>query len=214
MTFSQILVFTIEIIGTIAFSLSGAMVGIEKKCDLFGVLMLGMTTAVCGGLLRDLILGITPPLMFQNPVYVATALIFSALLFFLIKIHKGFFSDKHMNFYRQVLNIFDAVGLGAFTVIGIHTACERGYRENAFLLVAVGMLTGVGGGLLRDVMAMETPSIFVKHIYAVASIAGAVLCVFSMNFFSPETAMVTGALAIIIIRMLSTYFEWNLPKAI
>lgn len=214
MTFSQGIVFVIEIIGTIAFALSGAMVGIKKKCDLFGVLMLGMTTAVCGGLLRDLILGITPPFMFENPVYVMTAFFSSACLFVWIKSDKGFLTGKHMNFYKQILNILDAVGLGAFTVIGINTACDAGYGDNAFLLIAVGMLTGVGGGLLRDVMAMETPAIFVKHIYAVASIAGAVLCVTLREFVPMGIAMIIGAAGIILIRILSTYFEWDLPKAL
>lgn len=208
------IVFIIEIIGTVAFAASGAMVGIQKKFDLFGVLILGTTTAVCGGMLRDLILGLTPPLMFQNPVYVEIAAGFSLLLFIAVRAGDHFPGSRYKQFYKQILNVLDAVGLGAFTVIGINTACAAGYGESGFLLTAVGALTGVGGGLLRDIMAQEAPQIFVKHIYAVASIAGALCCIGLKGFLPMGAAMTLGAAVTIVIRLLAAHYRWDLPRAV
>ncbi|NLL80439.1 MAG: trimeric intracellular cation channel family protein [Clostridiales bacterium] len=208
------IVFLIEIVGTAAFALSGAMTAIRKQFDLFGVLILGVTTAVCGGLIRDIILGIIPPAMFKRPVYVITASICSLILFFGIRIRQDLLQSRHKGLYRQLLNISDAVGLGAFTVIGINTACEAGFGANGFLLAAVGAITGVGGGLLRDIMAQEAPQIFVKHIYAVASITGALVCILLRKCLPMDVAMCSGAAVVVIIRLLSAHYQWNLPKAI
>ncbi|MBO5293162.1 MAG: TRIC cation channel family protein [Lachnospiraceae bacterium] len=211
---SKMIVFFIEMAGTAAFALSGAMTAIRRKFDLFGVMILGITTAVCGGLTRDIILGITPPAMFRQPVYVITAAVCSLLLFCGIRIRRDILKTRRKELYKQVLNILDAVGLGAFTVIGINTACEAGFGDNGFLLAAVGTITGVGGGLLRDIMAQEPPQIFVKHIYAVASIAGALVCILLRKYISMDLAMCSGAAVVVLIRLLAAHFQWDLPKAI
>ena len=109
------------------------------------------------------------------------------------------------------MNVMDAIGLGAFTVIGINTALKVGY-ESTFLLLFVGLITGIGGGMLRDIMAGTTPFVFVKHVYACASIAGAVVCLALRTVWTMSMAMIAGAVVVIIIRILATRYRWNLPK--
>lgn len=206
-------IFIIEIIGTIAFASSGAMVGIKKQMDLLGVCVLGMTTAVGGGMIRDLILGVTPPVMFQNPTYALLAIAFSVLIF----CSMYFFQNKLTNskfyeVYDKMMMIFDSLGLGLFTVVGVTTAINIGYETTGFLQIFVGVLTGVGGGVLRDIMAGNTPYIFVKHVYASASIIGAVVCVLIELWFGELPAMLIGAVAVFIIRILAAHYKWNLPR--
>ena len=129
MDISQHIVFLIEIIGTIAFASSGTMVAIEKKLDLFGVIILGLSTAVGGGMIRDLILGIHPPMMFQNSIYVKISVIVSVIIFLIVYWNNQILNSKYMKRYTFVMNLFDAIGLGAFTVIGIHTAYDVGYNS-------------------------------------------------------------------------------------
>lgn len=105
----------------------------------------------------------------------------------------------------------DSIGLGIFTVVGVNTGIRQGYGSNVFLLVFVGTITGVGGGLLRDMMAGVPPYIFVRHIYACASIVGAIVCVW-MQQFGAVWAMVVGACVVVLIRYLAAHYRWNLPK--
>ena len=206
-------IFIIEIIGTIAFASSGAMVGIKKQMDLLGVCVLGMTTAVGGGMIRDLILGVNPPVMFQNPTYALIAIAFSVFIFCGLY----FFQNKLANsrvqeVYDKLMMIFDSLGLGLFTVVGVTTAINIGYETTGFLQIFVGVMTGVGGGVVRDIMAGNTPYIFVKHVYASASIIGAMACVFVGRQFGELTAMITGAVVVFVIRILAAHFKWNLPR--
>lgn len=213
MNFSAAIVFIIEIIGTIAFASSGAMVGIRKNMDIFGVNVLGITTAIGGGIIRDLVLGLHPPGTFKNPVYVLSAIITSCLLFLIVYFNKQWIESRWMMRYERIMLTMDAVGLGAFTVIGIHTAVNEAHMTSVFLLIFVGMVTGIGGGMLRDMMAGMTPFVFVKHVYACASLVGAVLCTAVRYFLSNDAAaMVIGAAAVVIIRLLAAHFRWNLPR--
>lgn len=211
MEYSDIIVFIMELVGTIAFASSGAMLAIRKSMDIFGVCVLGVVTSVGGGLFRDLILGIIPPGMFHKPMYTVVALVVSVLLFMIIYVNHSWLKGKVALIYDKVIRIFDALGLGIFTVMGVNTAWNAGY-EQKFLLVFVGVLTGVGGGLLRDVMAQEKPYILTKHVYACASIAGALVCVLGREVLGDLGAMVAGAVAVIIIRILAVHYSWNLPR--
>lgn len=211
MEYSDLIVFIMEIIGTVAFASSGAMLGIRKEMDLFGVCVLGVTTSVGGGLIRDLILGITPPGMFCTPVYTLVALGISILLFVIVAVNHSWVKGRIGLIYDRIMLFCDSLGLGIFTVVGINTAWKAGYDQK-FLLVFVGVLTGVGGGLLRDVMAQEKPYILTKHIYACASIAGAFACVFGAGFLGDLGGMMAGAAVVILIRFLAAYYRWNLPK--
>ena len=114
--------FIIEIIGTVAFASSGALVAIKQRLDLLGVVVLGVTTAVGGGMLRDILLGIVPPSLFMNPVYVYTAFLTAMVLFILVWLNQQILESRYISAYEKMMNLFDAVGLGAFTVTGINTA--------------------------------------------------------------------------------------------
>ena len=151
----------LELIGTLAFAASGTLIGLKKNMDIFGVCILGLTTAVGGGVIRDVILGNTPPATFQNPVY-ATVAIATALVLFLSRV-RHFLMRDHRRFDRTLFWM-DTAGLGIFTVTGVRVAYACAARPPLFLLVFVGVITGVGGGVLRDMMAGDTPYIFVKHV--------------------------------------------------
>lgn len=205
--------FLIEIIGTVAFASSGAMVAIRKQLDIFGILVLGATTAVGGGIIRDIILNITPPTTFQRPVYMIMAALTVLVIFTAVRVNPRVLEGRFISIYEQVMNILDAIGLGAFTVLGIDSAIQAGYGRYKFLLVFLGVLTGIGGGILRDIMAGEPPFVLRKHIYASASILGGILTVFLWGALPWDWSMILGALVVITIRMLATHYRWNLPKA-
>lgn len=200
-----------EILGTIAFSISGAMVAIRKRMDILGVIVLGVVTATGGGMIRDVLLGNTPPMAFRDASYVTWATVTAVVVFILVDRQ---WHEKSPQWLDGFLNVVDAIGLGIFAVMGVRAAIQNGYGDNAFLSVFVGVLTGVGGGLLRDMMAGEVPKIFRKRIYAVAALVGAMAYYHSVNrLFAEAMALVVSSLLVVCIRMLATYFEWNLPRA-
>ena len=211
MNYLDMFIFGMEIIGTVAFASSGAMLAIQKEMDLFGVGVLGVTTSVGGGMIRDLILGIIPPLMFQKPVYTVTAIVTSMLLFVIISVKRNLKNDKITAAYNKIMLIFDTIGLGIFTVTGMNTAKNAGY-DQTFLLVFVGVITGVGGGLLRDIMAQEKPYILTKHIDACASVLGAVVCVCLNVILDDLASMAAGLFVVVLVRIFATHYRWNLPK--
>lgn len=203
--------FSIEIIGTVAFASSGAMVAVRKKLDLFGIIVLGVITAVGGGMLRDLMIGNIPPNMFRNPVYVFAAFVTVLVLFLLFRLWPFLLESHHMENYEKIMNFLDAIGLGAFTVTGIDTGVEAGYGEYHFLIIFLGVITGIGGGILRDIMAGETPFVLKKHVYACASISGACLYVFLLQYTHSDFAVLLSALLVVAIRLLASHYHWNLP---
>ena len=203
-------VFILELVGTVAFAVSGAITGIEKKMDIFGVAILGLTTAVGGGIVRDMLIGNTPPQTFQSPVYSIISIITAFIVFYLAGRRKNSTNQKAWDI---LLLVMDALGLGVFTVVGISTAYAAVPQSGKFLLIFVGVITGVGGGVMRDVMAGNMPYIFVKHIYACASLAGACVCAYGWEVMGMRNAMVAGMLIVVVIRFLAAYYKWNLPKA-
>ena len=205
---SDVLVFVLELIGTVAFAVSGAIVGIKKQMDLFGVIVLGICTAVGGGIVRDLILGVTPPVTFQNPVYTLTAAAVSVLMFLP---HMRARIGRHEPVFDRLLLVMDAVGLGVFTVVGVQCAYQKSEDYTLFLLLFVGLITGVGGGVLRDVFSGERPYIFVRHFYACASIVGALICALCWRALGGNAAMLFGAAVVVVLRLLAAYYHWNLP---
>lgn len=213
MEFQEIIVFIMEMLGTVAFAASGAMIGVQRKMDLFGVCILGVITSVGGGMIRDLVLGNIPPAVFRNPVYAAVAAATSFMVFLLIHWRKDLLKQGHLReLYDKIMLIMDSVGLGIFTVVGVNTGIQCGYRNHTFLLIFVGTITGVGGGLLRDVMAGVPPYIFYRHVYACASIAGAIACVYIYRELGIVAAMVVSSALVVLIRFLAAYYHWNLPK--
>ena len=202
--------FLLELAGTVAFAVSGAVLGIEKHMDIFGVGLLGITTAVGGGILRDLVVGLTPPRAFQDPIYLLVALGVSVVLFFPF-VRRIIGRSKRV--FDALMLIMDAAGLGIFTITGMNTAITLAGCTDPLLLVFVGLLTGTGGGVLRDVFSGERPYIFVRHFYACASIIGALICALCWDRLGANAAMLFGAAAIVVLRLLAAYYHWSLPKS-
>lgn len=203
--------YVMEILGTIAFAASGAMVGIRKKMDIFGVCVLGFVTAVGGGMVRDVILGITPPNVFRNPSYALVAVVTSLIAFALIYIKRDVMDGNFKIVYDKALLVMDTIGLAIFSVVGVNIGIQQGYLEKIFLLTFAGTITGVGGGLMRDVMAGEPPYIFVKHIYASASVVGSIVCVYIYRMFGAVESMIIACAVILVIRYFAAKYHWNLP---
>lgn len=204
----DLVAFVIELTGTVAFAVSGALVAIEKKMDILGVCVLGITTAVGGGVIRDIILGNTPPQAFDTPVYIVTAIVVSVLVF-LPGIRRLIHSEQTR--FDRILLVMDSLGLSIFTVIGIEVAYRT--SDNGFLLLFVGALTGVGGGVLRDILAGQMPYILVKHFYCMAAIIGAILTITLWKPLGSTPAMFIGAAVIFVLRLLAAHYRWKLPRA-
>ena len=205
----ELFVTILELIGTVAFAASGALTAMKKHMDLLGIIVLGVITAIGGGILRDLILGITPPLAFRDPTCALVAVATSILLF-IPYIRRPLLHRERL--FDFVMLIMDSVGLGVFTVMGIWNALLFNPDRSIFLLMLVGVLTGVGGGMLRDILAGQTPYILVKHIYASASIAGALSCALLLRFIPGYLALLIGILIVLTIRLLAAHYRWNLPS--
>ena len=175
-------VFLLELIGTVAFAASGSLTAIRRHMDLLGVIVLGVITSVGGGILRDVILGITPPLAFRDPTCTLVAVGVSLLL--CIPWIRHSLMHNHRLFDVSLL-LMDSVGLGVFTVMGIWNAMDFSPDRSTYLLVFVGLLTGVGGGVMRDVLWRLVPQ---------------------------YVAMLAGMTTVLLIRLLSAHFRWNLPR--
>ncbi|WP_142413812.1 trimeric intracellular cation channel family protein [Hathewaya massiliensis] len=229
-----------EIIGTIAFAISGALVGMQKKLDLFGITFLGIITAVGGGIFRDMILGNFPPTTFRKPTYCIISIVSSIATFYLypvfinryeegkkrtltqedIKNNKYMTKEQLLNIItkydqmrilKNVIVLFDAIGLGAFTAVGANLAYYH-KSSNMFLVACMGLITGVGGGILRDTFVQDTPMVFKKDIYAVASILGAVV-LYLCNYYgnSSINSLYICAILTVGLRLLSIKLKLNLP---
>lgn len=212
MDIQALIIFTMEMIGTVAFAASGVMVGVGRRMDVFGVCVLGVITSVGGGMIRDVVLGIIPPGVFQKPVYALVATITSCLVFLVLYLKRHLLEGHFKEIYDRIMLIMDTIGLGIFTVVGVNTGIQQGYLYNTFLLVFVGTITGVGGGLLRDMMAGVPPYIFVRHVYACASIVGAWVCALISQHFGTVEAMVISAAVVMMIRYFAAHYHWNLPR--
>ncbi|MBQ0067892.1 MAG: trimeric intracellular cation channel family protein [Phascolarctobacterium sp.] len=201
--------FIFDIIGTVAFALSGAFVALKKEMDVFGVVILALTTAVGGGMVRDIILGLTPPMALVNPVYSFVAMGTGALTFVYTKLE--FQIGLHKTIADWMLNFTDAVGLGSFTVTGIAIA-QNVSEGNWFLCLFVGVVTGIGGGILRDLFAGDIPFVFVKFFYASASLIGGIVCIAVWNWFVEWQCMLAGAVVTVALRVCAMCYHWKLPK--
>lgn len=201
-----------DIIGTVAFAVSGAATAIKKRMDVFGMIVLAVITAAGGGVLRDVILGDLPPKLFKDPHNAAISAISAVTVFILYRL-----TVKHERIrykpFNDMLMWFDAVGLAAFTVTGVVAGLAKGYAPNRFLLIFLGTVTGVGGGALRDITVQELPMIFVKQIYACASVAGAVLMVCMYPIYGYGVSAAVCFAAVLILRGAGIIFNWNLPSA-
>ncbi len=189
------------------------MTAIRKGLDMFGVVILGITTSVGGGIIRDLVLGITPPKTFTNPSYAIVAALTSIITFVIEYRHAKKTGDemKGNRFTEAVLFWLDSTGLAIFGMVGIATAYEVSSEFSGFLLCFVGVITGVGGGVLRDIFAGQRPYIFVKHFYASACLIGSIVCIMLWDLTGRIIAMLTGAAVVIILRFFAAKYRWSFP---
>ena len=214
MAIGEIFFAVLEIIGTISFAVSGAMAAIEKKVDLFGVIFLGITTALAGGIVRDVVIGRVPPAAFSDYKYMGMAIVSAFVVFCLARIYQDVYKSN-VEMIDTINNVFDAAGLGAFTITGANVAMNMGYQGNVFFVVFLAMVTGIGGGILRDLMIREIPFVLRKRIYAVASLAGGTIYYILYVKLHVEimSAAFIGIAVVFGLRMMATVFKWNLPKA-
>lgn len=214
MTPSEIILLVLEIIGTVAFAVSGAFAAIKAKLDIFGVLFIGCITAVGGGITRDLLIGDTPPKIFDSLHILAIAATSALVVFVAAYLSRKQFLITYEHF-EPIQNVFDAFGLAAFSVTGTEIAFSSGLAENPVLAILLGVLTGVGGGVFRDVLTSTTPYIFKKHVYALASIGGASVYYVMRSFVETETPLIPSLVAMVLVvavRLLAAKYRWSLPK--
>lgn len=204
----------LELLGTVAFAVSGAVISINKRFDIFGVLFCSVTTALGGGVLRDIMVANLPPVMFRQEIYFIVAVCTGVAMFFIARRNAEHFREDAER-ADGIVNVFDAVGLGIFTIVGINTAIAQGYQDNAFFSVFLGMTTGCGGGILRDVMVREIPFVFTKRVYAVASIAGGIVYyLLDVTFATDQLlAVICGVTVTTALRITAAIRRWSLPKA-
>ena len=215
----DIVLLVIEIIGFISFSMSGALISIDKETDLFGVIFLSITTCFGGGLIRDVIIG-EMPVMFNSLYFeVLLTVITAVTVFVLAKIFKHQYVE-HENTVIRINNYVDALALGIFCVAGVQACIDKCFEDGMFLAVTMGMLTAVGGGMIRDLMLRDIPFVLRKRIYAVAAIIGSVVYYVIVVFAMPnsEAGQLVGTIAcvgvVFALRILATHFKLNMPKAI
>ena len=196
----------LDLIGTFVFALSGAVAGVRQRLDIFGVLVLSFAAASAGGIMRDLLIGSVPPVAIRDWRYLAASLLAGLLIFI------WFPRSRRLPRARNLVLIFDAAGLGLFAVVGTQKAL--GYGLNPVTASLLGMLTGIGGGMLRDVLVSEIPNVLRADLYAVAALAGAVVVVIGYLLAAePTGTAILGAAICFCIRLIAIRRGWQLPVA-
>ncbi len=194
---------TLDLAGTFAFAISGALLAVQKRMDIFGVLVLAFVTAVAGGIVRDLVIGSTPPEAFRSWHMLALAVAAGVLCFFGAPIFERF---------NYPVQLFDAAGLGIFAVSGTQKALQFGI--DPIMAGALGVVSGIGGGILRDVLAARLPSVLHTQIYAIAAMAAAAVVLVAHGFGVSMTAVTFPAVALcFFLRVMAIYRGWSLPAA-
>ena len=199
---AQIFLYALDLLGTAAFAVTGALKAVEHKADIFGIIVLATVVGVAGGVTRDVIFGRFPN-SFSDPIYVGITVAIGVAIFFLFSQFK-----KRLNVWL----IFDAVGLGVFSVVGATVAYE--IAGLSFLpIILGGMITAIGGGILRDIFVREIPIVFVKEIYAVASFVGILVFYLILSAGADlHVATIVGLVVATGLRLVAMKYNWNLPK--
>ena len=196
----------LDLTGTFVFALSGAVAGVRQRLDIFGVLVLSFAAASAGGIMRDLLIGSVPPVAIRDWRYLAASLLAGLLIFI------WFPRSRRLPRARILVLIFDAAGLGLFAVVGTQKAL--GYGLNPVMASLLGMLTGIGGGMLRDVLVAEIPNVLRADLYAVAALAGAAVVVVGYLLAAePTGTAILGAALCFWLRLFAIRRGWQLPVA-
>ena len=202
-TFFQDMTAVLDWVGTLVFAMSGGLVGVHKRFDLFGVLFLSFVVAVVGGMMRDVLIGAVPPVAITDIHYFAISMVGGLITFY--------WYPEVESRQRQIL-LLDAVGLALFAVIGAQKAIDRGV--NPLMAAILGMLTGIGGGMTRDILAGDIPFVLRGDLYALAALAGgAMVSVGTVMGVKPTYPMLLGAAVCIFLRLMAIYYKWRVPLA-
>lgn len=197
------LVTVLDLTGILFYSVMGAMTGIGANLDLLGIVVLGFATALAGGIIRDLLIGAIPPASLSDWRYAATAFLGAASVFF---VHRSVQAIP-----VGIVIVLDAAGLGLFSAAGTEKAL--GYKMHPFVAVLMGTLTGVGGGTVRDVLLARIPIILRADVYATAALAGSAVMVLARRLgVHPTWAAFLGGTSCFLLRMMSVWLHWNLPR--
>ncbi|MGI0047559.1 MAG: trimeric intracellular cation channel family protein [Nitrosotalea sp.] len=200
----QTTILVLDLFGTMAFAVTGAFKAIEHKADIVGIIILATITGVAGGIIRDVVMGHFPPHSVSDPYYVVITVATGIVIFFLYPK-----MQKHWNLFLK----FDAIGLGVFTAIGATFAYEV-YGMNFLAITLAGMVTAIGGGILRDMFVNEVPMVFVKELYASASFLGVIVFYVILSVGSNlETATIVSIMVVTVLRLVAMKYNWNLPTA-
>jgi len=196
------IIYLIDILGTFAFAISGALVALDKKFDIFGVIIIAFVTAVGGGMLRDILINAHPINWIGDLNYLYT--IFAAVIFtFLVK--------SKIAYLSKTMFLFDTIGISVFTLLGLQKGLS--YELHPLVAVIMGMISAVFGGVLRDVLTNRVPLIFEKEIYASACLSGGVMYLILNHFMVEENInFIISALVVVIIRVVAVRFSLELPK--
>ena len=209
----QEFLFVLETVGIIAFAISGAIAAIDKETDIFGVLFLSLVTCFGGGMIRDILIDRTPS-FFTSYFHILCGVVSSLAVFGLAKIFKRQYMENEQ-LVERINNYFDAVGLGIFAVTGAKICIESNF-DSPLVAISLGMITGVGGGMIRDLCLREIPFVLNKRIYAVGAIIGASVyyALFKLVCVPQYLSLLIGVAAVVIIRIIATVFCLDMPKAI
>ncbi|GAA4244464.1 MULTISPECIES: trimeric intracellular cation channel family protein [Winogradskyella] len=191
----------VDILGTIAFAISGALIAMNKRMDPFGVLIIAFVTAVGGGTLRDVMIGIEPVSWMRNMTFVYV-IIGSAAFAVVFR--------KRISYLRKSLFLFDTIGIALYTVVGVETGLVAGLHP--LICIAMGTMTACFGGVLRDILCNEIPVVFRKEIYATACILGGLTYFLLLQFFEDRNYLfVIAGLVVIIVRLIAVRYKISLP---
>lgn len=190
----------IEIAGIIAFTVSGIFSAMQKRLDVFGVLMIGLVTAIGGGTIRDLLIGHTP-VSWMEDIRITIIILLTGLV--------SIFFKKYIRSLKITLFLFDSLGLGLFTITGIQAGLDAGLHPA--ICVMLGTITGCFGGVIRDMLLNEIPVLFHKEIYATACIAGGIVFLLSRMFLDENIAQLLSIGVVCSIRIIAVRKNWSLP---
>ena len=194
-------ILVLDWIGTLAFALSGGLLGVRKRFDLFGVLLLAFVAAVTGGIMRDLLIGATPPVAITELHYFVIAMVAGTI---------AFYWYHSVALWRRSIRFVDAIGLALFAVIGTQKAVA--YDIHPAMAAVMGMITGIGGGMARDVLAGERPFVLRSDLYAVAALVGSTVVAAGQVMRAPPALFtMLGAAVCIFLRLMAIYRGWHAP---
>jgi len=194
------IIYAIDLLGTLVFAISGVLTGISRKFDIFGAGVLGFVTAVGGGTLRDILTGSTPVSWIQDINYVLIVLLALPLVFLF---------RKQILKLRKTMFLFDSIGIGLFTVLGVQKSLDLGLSP--VICIIMGAISAVFGGVLRDTLSNEVPLIFRREIYATACLLGGIVYYFLGQFAIPiYIAQALSVLLVIVVRVLAVRNNWSL----